>query len=61
MTHKEAVASMKRLLSELQRDLDKGLLGNKAASQRARVNTVKLEKLSKIYRKLSLPVKDELV
>lgn len=57
MTYKDTVAQMKRLLSDLMRDLDKGLLGNKAASQRARVNTVKLEKLSRAYRKQSLPLK----
>ena len=45
--------------NELLKDLDKGLTGNKAASQRARVNTVKLEKLAKIYRKESLPKRNK--
>ena len=55
MNHKDTVQTMKKLLQDVLKDLDKGLTGNKAASQRARVNTIKLEKLAKIYRKESLP------
>ena len=59
MNHKDTVQTMKKLLQDLLKDLDKGLTGNKAASQRARVNTVKLEKLAKIYRKESLPKRNK--
>lgn len=58
MTYKDTVVAMKKLLQDLLKDIDKGLMGNKAASQRARVNSVKLEKLSKVYRKESLDSKD---
>ena len=59
MNHKDTVQTMKKLLQDVLKDLDKGLTGNKAASQRARVNTVKLEKLAKIYRKESLPKRNK--
>ena len=57
MVYKDTVVAMKKLLQDLLKDIDKGLMGNKAASQRARVNSVKLEKLSKVYRKESLASK----
>jgi Histone H1-like protein Hc1 len=45
---------MSRLLSEITTDLEKSNKGNKAASQRVRTGTVKLEKVAKAYRKESI-------
>lgn len=45
---------MRELLSDITLDLDKSENGNKAASQRVRTGTVKLEKLAKLYRKESI-------
>ncbi|MCX6987681.1 MAG: hypothetical protein NT065_05965 [Chlamydiae bacterium] len=54
MAFKETVQNMKQLLADLSRDLDKGFLGNKAALQRVRVNSILFEKTSKVFRKESL-------
>lgn len=54
MALKDTVQTMRKLLSDLARDLEKGFLGNKAASQRVRVNSVKFEKVSKAFRKESV-------
>ena len=54
MALKDTVQTMRILLSDLTRDLEKGFLGNKAASQRVRVNSINFEKASKIFRKESV-------
>lgn len=54
MALKDTVQTMRKLLSDLARDLEKGFLGNKAASQRVRVNSVKFEKVAKAFRKESV-------
>ena len=51
---KETIESMKTHLHQISRDLDKGTNGNKAASQRVRTGTVRLEKLARRYRKESV-------
>jgi hypothetical protein len=48
------VKFMQNLLSGITVDLDKSTKGNKAASQRVRTGTVKLEKVAKLYRKESI-------
>lgn len=48
------VKYMQNLLSGITLDLDKSTKGNKAASQRVRTGTVKLEKVAKLYRKESI-------
>jgi len=45
---------MRDLLSQITSDLEKSEKGNKAASQRVRTGTVKLEKTAKLYRKESI-------
>lgn len=47
-------AQMNALIYELKIDLPKAESGNKAASQRVRVNSVKFEKTAKIYRRVSV-------
>ena len=54
MALKETVNQLQELLSCVTKDLDKGSKGNKAASQRVRTGTVKLEKIAKLYRKQSV-------
>ncbi|MBI3236307.1 MAG: hypothetical protein HYZ48_01150 [Chlamydiales bacterium] len=54
MALKETVQLMKRQLTEMNRDLDKSLKGNRSASQRVRTNSVKLAKIAKTYRKESI-------
>ncbi len=51
---KETVNRMRKLLAEINVDLEKSAAGNKAASQRVRVNTIYLEKTAKNYRKESV-------
>lgn len=45
---------LRELLSNVMSDLEKSENGNKAASQRVRTGTVKLEKLAKLFRKESI-------
>ncbi len=45
---------MRDLLADITQDLLKAEGGNKAASQRVRTGTVKLEKIAKLYRKESI-------
>ena len=45
---------MKKFLEEISHDLQKSLGGNKAASQRVRTGTIKLERTAKLYRKESV-------
>lgn len=54
MAIKETCKHLKDLLTCIVHDLDKAEGGNKAASQRVRTGTVKLEKLAKHYRKESI-------
>lgn len=48
------IKQLKALLGAVTSDLDKAENGNKAASQRVRTGTVKLEKIAKLYRKESI-------
>lgn len=48
------ISHLKDLLSKISQDIHKAEGGNKAASQRVRTNTVKLEKIGKTYRKESI-------
>jgi Histone H1-like protein Hc1 len=54
MAFKDTVKHLRDLLHGVTRDLDKAERGNKAASQRVRTGTVKLEKVAKLYRKESI-------
>jgi hypothetical protein len=54
MVFKDIVQNMRDILSRIQTDLNKAEGGNKAASQRVRTGTVKLEKVAKRYRKESI-------
>jgi hypothetical protein len=54
MTFESTAKTMSKLLSALTLDLEKAVHGNKAASQRVRTGTIKLEKAAKMYRKLSI-------
>lgn len=54
MALKDTTSELNELLEAVQRDLEKGSRGNKAASQRVRTGTVKLEKIAKLYRKQSI-------
>lgn len=56
MVFKDLVHNMREILSRIQADLSKAEGGNKAASQRVRTGTVKLEKLAKRYRKDSIGI-----
>lgn len=54
MSLDETIKEMRELLTSISSDLEKAHAGNKAASQRVRTGTVKLEKLAKVYRKESI-------
>lgn len=54
MAFKDTVNQLHRLLFNLHRDLEKAEKGNKAAAQRVRTGSIKLEKISKRYRKESI-------
>ncbi len=54
MALKDTFKHMKDLLSNICLDLEKSENGNKAASQRVRTGTVKLEKVAKMFRKESI-------
>ena len=54
MALKETTNQLQALLEGVTKDLEKGSRGNKAASQRVRTGTVKLEKIAKLYRKQSV-------
>ncbi|MBS4165142.1 Uncharacterized protein NEOC65_000189 [Neochlamydia sp. AcF65] len=54
MALKDTVKNLRDLLQNITNDLEKAEKGNKAASQRVRTGTVKLEKVSKLYRKESI-------
>lgn len=50
----KTIHEMRELLTQITQDLEKSHNGNKAASQRVRTGTVKLEKVAKAYRKESI-------
>lgn len=54
MAIKDTYKHLKDLLLAITHDLDKAEGGNKAASQRVRTGTVKLEKVAKLFRKESI-------
>lgn len=54
MALKDTIKHLRDLLSNISSDLEKSDNGNKAASQRVRTGTVKLEKVAKLYRKESI-------
>lgn len=54
MALKETTNELRKLLNALQADIEKADGGNKAASQRVRTSTVRLEKVAKRYRKESI-------
>jgi DNA-binding protein H-NS len=54
MALQNTIKSMRALLGAVTSDLDKAENGNKAASQRVRTGTVRLEKIAKLYRKESI-------
>lgn len=54
MALQQTVKQMQDLLSMITSDLEKANRGNKAASQRVRTGTIKLEKTAKLYRKESI-------
>ena len=54
MSIKETYKHLKELVAHIATDLEKSENGNKAASQRVRTGTVKLEKVAKLFRKESI-------
>jgi hypothetical protein len=54
MALKDTIKTMRHLLDQISSDLPKAENGNKAASQRVRTGTVRLEKVAKLYRKESI-------
>lgn len=54
MALKDTIKHLRDLFASLTYDLEKADGGNKAASQRVRTGTVKLEKVAKVYRKESI-------
>src|SRR5579885_1422689 len=51
---KETSSLLMKLLEDCQKNLQKAGGGNKAAAQRRRTGTIKLEKVAKVYRKESV-------
>ncbi|MDP1880086.1 MAG: histone [Parachlamydiaceae bacterium] len=54
MSLKDTYKHLRDLLANITTDLEKSENGNKAASQRVRTGTVKLEKVAKLFRKESI-------
>ncbi len=54
MSLKDTFKHLRELLANITLDLEKSENGNKAASQRVRTGTVKLEKIAKLFRKESI-------
>lgn len=54
MAFKDTIKHLRDLLAQVTHDLEKADKGNKAASQRVRTGTVKMEKIAKLYRKESI-------
>jgi DNA-binding protein H-NS len=51
---KETTNKLKEYLCQIAKDIDKAERGNKAASQRVRTGTIRLEKIAKLFRKESI-------
>jgi hypothetical protein len=54
MSLSETINKLENLLMSVAKDLQKVNRGNKAAAQRVRVGTIKLERVAKIFRKESV-------
>lgn len=54
MALKDTTTHMTKLLEEITQNLLKAMKGNKAASQRVRTGTIRLEKVAKAFRKESV-------
>ncbi len=54
MALKDTCKTMRELLHCIQSDMDKAEAGNKAAAQRVRTCSIKLEKVAKVFRKESV-------
>ncbi len=54
MSFQDTIKEIRSLLAGLTIDIEKAANGNKAASQRVRTGTIKLEKAAKRYRKESI-------
>jgi hypothetical protein len=54
MSLKESVQQLDHLLANVAKDLIKVTRGNKAAAQRVRVCTIKLERVAKVFRRESV-------
>jgi cobalamin biosynthesis Mg chelatase CobN len=54
MSFDHTVKELRAQLAQVTQDLEKSVLGNKAAAQRVRTGTVRLEKIAKQYRKESI-------
>lgn len=54
MSLKDTSKQLKTILDSVNSDLEKADKGNKAAAQRVRTGTIKLEKVAKVYRKESV-------
>ena len=54
MALNDTVRNMRELLAAISVDLEKAVGGNKAASQRVRTGTIRMEKTAKHYRKESI-------
>jgi hypothetical protein len=54
MSLKDTYKQLRELLANITLDLEKSENGNKAASQRVRTGTVRLEKIAKLFRKESI-------
>ncbi len=54
MSLRDTVNQLGQLLDSISKDLVKATRGYKAAAQRVRTGTVKLEKLAKVYRRESV-------
>jgi hypothetical protein len=54
MALKETMNHINHLLAQVNKDLMKVERGNKAAAQRVRTGTIKLEKIAKLFRKESI-------
>ena len=54
MALKDTINTMKKMVTDLARNLEKAVSGNRAAAQRVRTGTVKFAKTSKVFRKESM-------
>lgn len=54
MALKNTCTMLRKLLAEMNHDLDKAERGNKTAAQRVRIGTIKFAKVAKVYRKESV-------